>query len=165
MVFAPPFAPPPRPPRGAPRPRGAPLPPPRPPLLSPRPPYPPVSYSWSHNFCANTQAGNSATQNLNLLRIRAARGCETDLDHRLLKILLVLLGHPLFLHRNRRVRHGLRHLVRLWVCMPSLCMLKRYNWRDVAVMELQLEFRENYFLPVAASAHWPKLVSVTWELA
>jgi hypothetical protein len=112
-------------------------------------------------FAQIRKAGNSAIRNLNFLRIRAARGCETDLDHRLLKILLVLLGHPLFLHRNRRVHHGLLHLVRLWVCMPSLCMLKGYNWRDVAVMELQLEFRENYFLPVAASAHWPKLVKVT----
>jgi hypothetical protein len=33
--------------------------------------------------------------------------------------------------------------------------------RDVALMELRFEFRENYFLPIAASAHWPKLVRIT----
>jgi hypothetical protein len=55
-----------------------------------------------------------------------------------LKILLVLLGHHLFHRRNRRVPHGLLHLVRLWVCMPSLCMLMGYNWIDVAFLELRL---------------------------
>jgi hypothetical protein len=55
-----------------------------------------------------------------------------------LKILLVLLDHHLVHRRNRRVHHGLLHLVRLWVCMPSLCMLMGYNWIDVAFMELRL---------------------------
>jgi len=76
---------------------------------------------------AQAQAGNLATQRLNFLRIRAAWRCETDLDHRLLKILLVLLDHRLFRHRNRRVRRGLPPRVHLWVCMPSLCMLYGYN--------------------------------------
>jgi hypothetical protein len=47
------------------------------------------------------------------LRIRAARGCETDLVLHLLKILHVLHGHHLFLPRNRRDRHDLLHRVRL----------------------------------------------------
>jgi hypothetical protein len=76
---------------------------------------------------AQAQAWNLATPNLNLLRIRASRGSETDLDHRLLKILLALLGHHLFRRQIRRVRRGLLPHVHLWVCMPSLCMLYGYN--------------------------------------
>jgi hypothetical protein len=76
---------------------------------------------------AQAQVGIFVRRMLNFLRIRASRGCETDLDHHLLKILLVLLGHHLFRHQIRRAPHDLLLRVHLWVCMPSLYVLYGYN--------------------------------------
>jgi hypothetical protein len=69
-----------------------------------------------------------------------SRGCQTDLCHHLSRNRLVLLCHHLHVLRQiHLVLHDLHRHGLLWVCMPSLVVLLRNDWRVeliVQVMEL-----------------------------